>query len=427
MSDKDYIRLWKAEVIRALPSYSSEGWTQRDLERLAELITEKSGVTISLSTLKRIWKDQFVKLPHPTTLDALVSVLGYDKWHSFVAQHPGKEEGPNQKIPSKKWLIPAGVLTLVTVIIVIQSLSLTSKDAPVRIKGPVAFGSDKTLASGVPNTVMFNFDLQHVVADSFSIQQSWNDRIRTTITAEDNYYASVYYTPGFHRAKLIANDSIIATTRIHLVTDDWFPYMRWDYGNPMPIYLDKTIDKGMLAISLQDARSKLLDKEENHTFIISKFQEFEGVSSDDFTIRARLRTRELQEVACPWLEIRLVTEEHIFYVPLSSPGCVGELKIKLGEEVHYGQTHNLSALGANVLEWQDLSLKVRDKEANVLLNGEEVYQVTFSEDFGDIMGITFRFSGPGQVDEVMLSDPRGIVYHDDFKDQSQIAGRSNEP
>ena len=56
---------------------------QRDLEGLADAIEEKSGIKLSLSTLKRLWKEDFDQTPHPSTLQALVSILGYKDWQDF--------------------------------------------------------------------------------------------------------------------------------------------------------------------------------------------------------------------------------------------------------------------------------------------------------------------------------------------------------
>src|SRR3979411_3243565 len=56
---------------------------QRDLEYLADSIEEKSGIILSLSTLKRLWKKDYDQMPHPSTLQALVSVLGYNDWQEF--------------------------------------------------------------------------------------------------------------------------------------------------------------------------------------------------------------------------------------------------------------------------------------------------------------------------------------------------------
>jgi hypothetical protein len=49
---------------------------QRDLEYLADSIEEHSGIKLSLSTLKRLWKKDYDQTPHPSTLDALISILG---------------------------------------------------------------------------------------------------------------------------------------------------------------------------------------------------------------------------------------------------------------------------------------------------------------------------------------------------------------
>src|SRR5260221_7424854 len=59
---------------------------QRDLEYLADRIEEKSGIKLSVSTLKRLWKKDYNQTPHPSTLQALVSLLGYKDWQEFKLQ-----------------------------------------------------------------------------------------------------------------------------------------------------------------------------------------------------------------------------------------------------------------------------------------------------------------------------------------------------
>ena len=62
------------------------------IEQLAELAKlefsaeEKSGIKLSLSTLKRLWKKDYDQTPHPSTLQALVSLLGYKDWQEFKLQ-----------------------------------------------------------------------------------------------------------------------------------------------------------------------------------------------------------------------------------------------------------------------------------------------------------------------------------------------------
>src|SRR5215470_14091775 len=86
-SEREYINLCK-QLIEERFHFESEGGTlrQRDLEYLADTIEEKSGIKLSLSTLKRLWKKDYDQTPHPSTLQALVSVIGYKDWQEFKLQ-----------------------------------------------------------------------------------------------------------------------------------------------------------------------------------------------------------------------------------------------------------------------------------------------------------------------------------------------------
>jgi len=105
-------------------------------------------------------------------------------------------------------------------------LSFVKEEAKsrVEINGAVSFKTDKTVSKGVPNTVVFTYDLSQVTADSFSIQQSWDKRYREPIAKEGNHLSLIYYYPGYHKAKLIANDSILQIKPIHITTNGWFPF-----------------------------------------------------------------------------------------------------------------------------------------------------------------------------------------------------------
>ena len=64
--EKDYIALYRTLLEEKLLLGNIDGkLKQRDFEYLAELIEEKSHIKLSISTLKRLWKDDFTQVPHP--------------------------------------------------------------------------------------------------------------------------------------------------------------------------------------------------------------------------------------------------------------------------------------------------------------------------------------------------------------------------
>jgi len=96
-AENDYIVLYRTLVEKKFMLGDGTGkLKQRELEYLATLIEEKSRIKLSVSTLKRLWRNEIQQLPHPSTLDALVSVLDIKDWQEFKKQNAGPPAEPGQ-------------------------------------------------------------------------------------------------------------------------------------------------------------------------------------------------------------------------------------------------------------------------------------------------------------------------------------------
>ena len=102
-SETEYIARCKQLIEEKFRFVNGNGsLRQRDLEYLADSIEEKSGVKLSLSTLKRLWKKDYDQTPHPSTLQALVSILGYKDWQEFklkMAPVPAPAPNASRELP----------------------------------------------------------------------------------------------------------------------------------------------------------------------------------------------------------------------------------------------------------------------------------------------------------------------------------------
>ena len=78
-----YLNICKQLIEKRLRWTSSDQWKQRDYFNLIRLIEDKSGIRLSLTTIKRIWKPNYSGTPHPSTLEALTLFLGYQSWLDF--------------------------------------------------------------------------------------------------------------------------------------------------------------------------------------------------------------------------------------------------------------------------------------------------------------------------------------------------------
>jgi hypothetical protein len=488
-SERTYITRCKRLIEEKLQFGNEQGEVrQRDLEYLADCIEEKSGISLSLSTLKRLWKSDYDKMPHPSTLQALVSVLGYKDWQTFklreaeapeaaaVANMPeaketqGASEGtdvpersaspaaaivpkttelpeaietpkiakevqediqvpkaPSVPKPAKKhtytirfnpWLL----LPLVAAVAVGCWLIAFRKGPPNKkpvINGAVTFTGNKTVSQGVPNTIIFNYDVTNVDADSFYLQQSWNPLEKVKLDPNNHVYSSIYYFPGFHRAKLIANDSIIKRFRVHITTDGWLPLTRYSLTDGNPIYLQKEnmVRNGSLHLTRDDLVAASVNMEKKVILSYYNIREFDNTQSDHFSIDTRIRCDSLQTVACPGFELVIVCEEHIYFVRMMGKGCERDIAVKVGEVVHDGIHKDLSVFGRNLYQWQHLQIKIVDKKATIYLDEQPVYSIPYKKDFGRVVGLSYNFSGAGAVDYVrLMNGDNRVVYADEFNE-----------
>lgn len=433
-SERDYIARCKHLIEEKLQFGNEQGEVrQRDLEYLADSIEESSGIRISLSTLKRLWKKDYDKMPHPSTLQALVSVLGYKDWQSFKQREtamPAAVIAPAATTPAapvvealaprrrkfNPWLW-APVMAIVAVGCWLIAFRSRPPDKKPVIKGPVTFTGNKTVSQGVPNTVIFNYDVSKVQADSFFFQQSWNPLEKVRIERGNHVYSTIYYYPGFHRAKLIANDSIIKRFRVHITTDGWFPLTRYSVADGNPIYLRKVnaVRNGSLHITRDDLVAAGVNTDKEVILGYYNIREYENTQSDNFSIDTRMRCDSLQTVACPGMELMIVCEEHIYFVRMMGKGCERNIAVKMGEVYHDGINKDLSALGRNMYKWQHLQIKVADKKATIYLDEQPVYSLTYKKDFGRIVGLVYNFSGTGAIDYIrLMNGSNKLVYADEF-------------
>lgn len=427
LSEQDFLDLCKAKIKEKYHLGNGDAHVkQRDFEYLIDLIEEESGIKLSISTLKRLWREDARHTPHPSTLDALVSVLGYKDWLDFKIKNASvekikeEESAQSKSHPAKKPAFIASAAFVVTFIIVLAVINLKASDS--FGDREVSFTANKTVSTGVPSTVIFNYDVSEIPADSFFIQQDWNPNHRDRIDPEGEYFSSIFYMPGFHKTKLIANNTIMKIIPVHIQTDGWMSAAMYNYDDP-PVYLpgDENPD-GILAVSERDILNSRFDIERFYQLIFLNIREFDDVDGHNFTYETRVRYREFLNEPCPTLQATIHTEVHIYFIPLSLNGCESNLAVKIGEDYKTGKDNDLSAFGTNIHEWQKVSLSVENKTAKIYLNEKQIYETEFEQDFGKIVGLDYRFSGLGEVDYVRLKDLEGKPVYQDLFEEREPSG-----
>ncbi|MFC1563421.1 hypothetical protein ACFL6G_00730 [candidate division KSB1 bacterium] len=439
LTEQFFIEKCKALIEEKLNLTDSSEWRQRDFEYLSELIFEETSVLLSISTLKRIWNSGYEGTPHTGTLNALSVFLGFKNWHDFkkaLTEDLNNVKTNHVKIrflgriqefiaELRRKDIPVYrnkvVLTVILFLITIPLLSYTLIN---KIYSPfdhndIKFSSRKVITSGVPNTVIFDYDVSSVDSDSIIIQQSWDTRRRAVISADNHQCTSVYYYPGYHHAKLMIDGKIVKQHDIHITTDGWLANARKNQGDLIPVYLPKEdiITNGRLFISPYTLRANNVNLSDNNYWIsFYNVQDFGDIYGDNFTFETEVKNSISDGgLTGQYMTLTIMCQNGRIVVPLTIPGLVGQVGVKFLEAVVPGTENDLSAFGCDMSNWNNLRIEVKDKDVKIGLNGSKIFGLTFANPAGKIIGLHYMFCGCGAVNYVKLIDgDNNVVLEDDF-------------
>ena len=381
---------------------------QRDFEYLSQLIFDKSKVRLSLSTLKRLWKGLYAKEPHPTTLDALASALDLPDWQTFRQLHARPQNAvprarQTSKIPTSYYII-AGFLFVMSTFFVVQGFHRAQRK-PVK----VPFAAESPVTVGVPATVRFYYDFRNVRADSFYVQPNESQSIKLPLTPDQHQFATTYFEPGFHWARLVADDSIVNFASVQVLTDGWLP-MVWLEAKETPEYLpaEAVIADGEMRV--EPAQWTGLIAAGETVIKCYNVREFQGLTSDNFVLETRVKAG-VDETCAP-LELGLITEEATLFTPVFGNSCPATT-FDWGKEskVRYTGT----SPGFTTASWQTLRIVTKNRTAQVFVEGQLVAEIEMKQSYGKVVGLVYQFKGPAAIDFVKVTDVAGAtVFHDAF-------------
>jgi hypothetical protein len=446
MTDHELVRACLEEIYRqngyddmAAPAY-------RDHEHVSHQIEAKTATLISVSTLKRLLNAEFSRIPQAATLHALAQYLGYPSWQEYKVgmrstvdspqstvtgvegdnAQPISIEGAETRVAKDSvqrpgWLRYAtlasgGVVAMAIVVLFIRY----SAGSTIRHAELAAFSAQKVTDNDIPNTVVFHYNIDDVQADSFFIQQSWDVNRRVRVYKNTYTLTDVYYEPGYHVAKLMANDSVIRTVDVSIPTDAWFLCVKAPVPTSVPELLVKPTQPvrskdGIFRLDPTDPVLRQVDLNAEKNFVYAYHPSELTVNSDNYTFKTRLRVTEVKHNACPNLMVEILTQRYFMFFRSAPKGCSGELFTEFGEKFLDGRKNDLSAQAYDVTQWADVEVTVKNRTATVIINGQQAFTTTYKDASGFLTGLAFISNGIPEIDYIDLHSPDGTVFfHDDF-------------
>jgi hypothetical protein len=409
LSEKEFIETCKRLIEQKFSLPQSDVWKQRDFDYLSDLIFEKTETRISISTLKRIWKNDDNRLPQLYTLNTLARFAGFESWSDFKQQH-NYQPNANQAKPIepkagiKRWKI---LLVSVPVVLITLALLVYFKQSTTSYKQTdILFKSRKNVSTGVPNTVVFEYDLSKVNFDSAFIQHSWDKRLRARVTKDNHFQTFIYYYPGFHTARLIVDNKDVKKEFINITTPGWQALVDGTSPDGLPQYISNPdiFSNGQLYVSKETLNKNRIAVEDK-TFWISYFnvREFKQVNASDFTLETRIKNN-LDEGAltCQYSQVTIICEKGMISVPFSNPGCIANIHLHIGEVLKNGSKNDLSYFGVDLSNWRNIKIQTIRKQVEVYVDDKKIFHLPYKQDLGHVTGFHYKFYGCGAIDMVML-------------------------
>lgn len=394
------------------------GWSSQDFGNLSDNVLAETGVSLSPSTLRRIWgRVKYNHAPSVTTLDALSRFTGQLDWRSYqkaVEQHPAdtqekkEEPAPPQKSSTdKRGGFKIGVVTAVVFVLTITfALVMTAFKRDFRFwSKPSSYQlTARLVSSGLPNSVVFNY-VADGADDSVVFQQSWDERTKTAIPANGNRYTSIYYEPGFFQPKLIAGKKTVAETSLLIPSNGWCVYAQ---RFPVPLYLDsaKVFLDSLIQVSTGYLESQQINSQATAPLIkVMNVGNFGRVPVRQFFFQAHLQNGfSSRTTPCQTTYVMLITDGVPIIIPMSFPGCISNLKLYDGSKEVSGRNNDLSNFGVDLFNWVSVACKGEYDSLYIYLNGQKVYTAPRPSNATEILGYGFIFEGSGRVKNISINN-----------------------
>jgi len=381
-------------------------WQNQDFEELSKRIFLQTKVSLSVSTLKRLWgKIRYEGSPNVATLNTLAQFVGYENWRAFTAN--GFPPVSNSSTPETSPLsqqsgrflqsrIFKSILAIVAVVVVAILFWQIQARPKQLVYDKIEFNS-MPVTNTVPNTVIFNYNAKDSNADSVFIQQSWDPKRRFQVDKNLTTYSSTYYLPGYYRAKLILDETTVAEHDIFIESNGWLATVDRE---PIPVYAtnEKIQHDGIIQVSSEFLTEQRIDLEREKLWTsFFRVMMDEVVPDTAFQMDVSLKnTFGKGPFVCQQTQIVLMGNMGAIVIPLSIEGCVGELYLQT-DEGHDGKTNDLSAFGVDFSDWVNVRCVSKDRKMSIWVNDKLAIEDDYYNSIGNVVGIRIRFMGTGEI------------------------------
>lgn len=406
-----------------MQSGKSNDWIDYNYTKLHDQIFEATRISISVRTLKRIFKVNDNYEPQIATKNAMVQYLGYRDWANFLQENfenSAKDIATPETVtealsltigrryPTTKFWIWCGLLLIILIAgaVVFFTQFISQPDISFRVKNN---------SGHAPLTAAISYDLSNVNYKNAFIDFGSGGEYKMLLTPKGELTYQ-YKTPNFFKMRLIADGKTLARTTVNVTTNGWVCYVGNNDQNARVITdQGKFSDKTSLYFAPAIISTLHINTNEEYWVDYRNIRNF-NVDGDQMTVEFRLRnSQNMGGFDCFDTSLEFTGESGRGRFKFVKPGCTQYADTEFGDTQLTGNFHNLSSLGIDLSKWTVVRIETRNKTSMVYINNIFKFKTPYNTPIGNIRGVFCRFKGSGQLDFIRIyNQQHHLVYSDEF-------------
>ena len=150
-----------------------------------------------------------------------------------------------------------------------------------------------------------------------------------SIQKEQKQATGIYYFPGYFRAKLLANETIVQEHDLFLKSEGWLGMLEY---KPVPKYFKPILSEKSSIIFPADIQTEIKKLEEPIASSFHFVDDLGEVSGDDFTLEATIQnTFDDRWAVCQTTRIYLLGSDGAIIIPFAKLGCSSNNNLMLND------------------------------------------------------------------------------------------------
>ena len=403
-------------------------WKHGKYVSLSDSIFKETAVSISVSTLKRIYgKSQTEKEtyePQIETKNAMARFIGYESWEAFLNNESIKNEvnlvvkgGESSpfflSLSKKKFIIGFTAVVIICGFFIIMRGFVPRKELNIK---PATFNMEESNGD-FPFTIKLDYNISS--DDTSTYWVDFGDHLKqgdvnfipnekNILKKEDSLLTHCYTNPDFYRLHVYKGDSLIFSKGIHVFAENWVTNLLFKdqkSSNYVTEYLRFDEDSSSSFISKGPGKhvmNKFAAFDYWTEYKISKTFLF---SDSSFTYTPTLRNNRAYGGKFCFDEILMLSfEQGDVEYNFIEKGCERWVNIVIGEKKVNGRNTDLQMFTQKLSDWNQPSIQLNYPKATIFFNEKEVYNLTYERKLGRLKSIKHVFKGNGQIKSVKLED-----------------------